>query len=186
MCPQATRPDTPIEFRRPVGLTGWQADKNRQAAIARAKEAVYEAQATIIAAQEAFPEIDFLHPDYPRTHTWPKGFINRIKKLVCKEFNISLIDMESARRLDAYVLPRHVAIYLCRTLTIKSYPEIARRFGGRDHTTAIHAVHKTEERMLANRDFCQIVVLLQEKLERDLASWRSNGTVSSGDSRSPL
>jgi chromosomal replication initiation ATPase DnaA len=175
MCPQATRPDTPIEFRRPGGITGWQSDKNRLAALARAKEAVLEAKATIKAAETAFPEFNFMVADYPRADIWPKGFINRIKKIVCKEFDISIIDIDSERRLDVCVIPRHVAIYLCRTLTLKSYPEIGRRFGGRDHTTAINAVRKTQSRMMENSEFCHTVVDLQDRLECDLARWRNGG-----------
>lgn len=76
--------------------------------------------------------------------------ITRIKAAVCKEWNISPIDLISERRTLRHVIPRQVGMYLCRKLTTRSLPEIARRFGGRDHTTALHAFGRVE--MLMQRD----------------------------------
>jgi chromosomal replication initiation ATPase DnaA len=61
---------------------------------------------------------------------------------VCNHFNVSKTDMLSSRRDKAIVMPRQVAMYVARTFTLRSLPEIGRRFGSRDHTTVIHAVGK--------------------------------------------
>jgi chromosomal replication initiator protein len=59
-------------------------------------------------------------------------------------YRIPLAQLDSRRRLLSTILPRQVAMYLCKTLTNRSLPEIGRRFGGRDHTTILHAVRKIE------------------------------------------
>lgn len=74
--------------------------------------------------------------------------IKKIQQAVCEEYNISLGDLVSQRRLDRLVLPRQVAMYLCKQLTVRSTPEIGRRFGDRDHTTILHGIRKIE-RLLA-------------------------------------
>ena len=173
MCPQAVRPDVPIELRRPIGLTGWQVEQNRLEAIARAKEAVKKAQETIIAAQAEFPEIDFLLPHYPRTGKFPYRFIKKVKKIVAKEFGIDVIDIDAGRRNHTYVVPRHVAIYLCKTLTLKSTPQLGEEFGDRDHTTVMHAIKATERRMRENKELCETIVDLLTRLEVGLAEWRA-------------
>lgn len=74
--------------------------------------------------------------------------IKKIQQAVCEEYNISFGDLVSNRRLEKLVLPRQVAMYLCSQLTVRSSPEIGRRFGDRDHTTILHGVRKIE-RLLA-------------------------------------
>ncbi|MBI1272459.1 MAG: chromosomal replication initiator protein DnaA [Alphaproteobacteria bacterium] len=71
--------------------------------------------------------------------------IDEIQKRVAEHYNIRLADMHSARRARAVARPRQVAMYLAKQLTPRSLPEIGRKFGGRDHTTVIHAVRKIEE-----------------------------------------
>ncbi len=71
--------------------------------------------------------------------------IEEIQRLVAKHYNVPKTDLLSARRSRAIVRPRQVAMYLSKTLTLRSLPEIGRRFGGRDHTTVLHAVRKVEE-----------------------------------------
>lgn len=61
---------------------------------------------------------------------------------VCNHYDVSKTDMLSARRDRKIVIPRQVAMYVARTFTLRSLPEIGRRFGGRDHTTVMHAVGK--------------------------------------------
>ena len=60
-------------------------------------------------------------------------------------YNVSKHDLLSARRTRAIVRPRQIAMYLAKTMTPRSFPEIGKRFGGRDHTTVLHAVRKVEE-----------------------------------------
>lgn len=72
----------------------------------------------------------------------PEPPIKAIKRAACEYFEISMIDIESARRTADMVYPRQIAMYLARVATRKSTPEIGRRFGGRDHTTVLHAFNK--------------------------------------------
>lgn len=68
--------------------------------------------------------------------------VDRIQRAVCEAFSISLTDMSSKRRARAVARPRQVAMYLSKKLTKRSLPDIGRRFGGRDHTTVMHAVKR--------------------------------------------
>jgi hypothetical protein len=88
--------------------------------------------------------------------------ITRIKAAVCKEWDISAVDLISERRTLRHVIPRQVGMYLCRKLTTRSLPEIARRFGGRDHSTVHYAIRKTEERIEADAILRARVTVLAE------------------------
>jgi chromosomal replication initiator protein len=70
--------------------------------------------------------------------------VEEILNLVSAHFNVARADLLSSRRTASVVRPRQIAMYLSRTLTLRSLPEIGRRFGGRDHTTVLHAVRKVE------------------------------------------
>jgi len=91
--------------------------------------------------------------------------IEEIQKRVAEHFNIRLSDMHSARRARAVARPRQVAMYLAKQLTSRSLPEIGRKFGGRDHTTVMHAVRKVEELRKLDSGFCEDVDLLRRMLE---------------------
>lgn len=71
--------------------------------------------------------------------------VDRIQKAAAKQFGITMDEMLSKRRARAIARPRQAAMYLAKTLTTRSLPDIGRRFGGRDHTTVIHAVKRIEE-----------------------------------------
>jgi chromosomal replication initiator protein len=70
--------------------------------------------------------------------------IEDIQRVVARRYNVSRSDLLSSRRTANVVRPRQIAMYLAKTLTLRSLPEIGRRFGGRDHTTVLHAVRKIE------------------------------------------
>ncbi len=91
--------------------------------------------------------------------------IEEIQKRVAEHFNIKVSDMHSARRSRAVARPRQVAMYLAKQLTPRSLPEIGRKFGGRDHTTVMHAVRKVEELRTADSSFAEDVELLRRMLE---------------------
>ena len=91
--------------------------------------------------------------------------IEEIQKRVAEHFNIRISDMHSARRARAVARPRQVAMYLAKQLTSRSLPEIGRKFGGRDHTTVMHAVRKVEELRKLDSGFCEDVDLLRRMLE---------------------
>jgi chromosomal replication initiator protein len=71
--------------------------------------------------------------------------IEEIQRIVARHYNVSKQDLLSNRRTRIIVKPRQVAMYLAKTMTPRSLPEIGRRFGGRDHTTVLHAVRKIED-----------------------------------------
>jgi chromosomal replication initiator protein len=91
--------------------------------------------------------------------------IDDIQKQVASHYNIKVSDMHSARRARAVARPRQVAMYLSKKLTSKSLPEIGRRFGGKDHTTVMHAVKRVEEICKIDNDFAQDVDLLMRMLQ---------------------
>ena len=79
-----------------------------------------------------------------RAHEPKRVKIEGIQKLVATHYSVLRDDMNSSTRRAAVVKPRQVAMFLARNLTGRSLPEIGRRFGGRDHTTVLHAVRKIE------------------------------------------
>jgi len=91
--------------------------------------------------------------------------IEEIQKRVAEHFNIRLADMHSARRSRSVARPRQVAMYLAKQLTSRSLPEIGRKFGGRDHTTVMHAVKKVDELRDIDSSFAEDVELLKRMLE---------------------
>jgi chromosomal replication initiator protein len=91
--------------------------------------------------------------------------MDEIQKRVAEHFQIRLSDMSSARRSRTVARPRQIAMYLSKQLTSRSLPEIGRAFGGRDHTTVIHAVRKVEELMAGDVAFAEDVDLLTRMLE---------------------
>ncbi|MEI7606991.1 MAG: chromosomal replication initiator protein DnaA [Rhodospirillaceae bacterium] len=91
--------------------------------------------------------------------------IDEIQKKVAEHYTIKLADMHSARRSRTVARPRQVAMYLCKQLTTRSLPEIGRKFGGRDHTTVIHAVKKVEELRSIDSSFDEDIELLRRMLE---------------------
>jgi len=91
--------------------------------------------------------------------------IEEIQKRVAEHFNVRLSDMHSPRRARAVARPRQVAMYLAKQLTPRSLPEIGRKFGGRDHTTVMHAVRKIEELRAADSALSEDIDLLRRMLE---------------------
>ena len=91
--------------------------------------------------------------------------IEEIQKKVAQHFNIRLADMHSARRARAVARPRQVAMYLAKQLTTRSLPEIGRKFGGRDHTTVMHAVKRIEELRQTDAALAEDIDLLRRMLE---------------------
>lgn len=88
--------------------------------------------------------------------------VEDIQKTVAAHFNIKIADMHSARRSRMVARPRQVAMYIAKRMTTKSLPEIGRRFGGKDHTTVMHAVKRVEELMVEDKEFAQEVELLHK------------------------
>ncbi len=90
--------------------------------------------------------------------------IELIQKLVAEHFKIKVADLKSEKRLKNFVIPRQLAIYLCRELTKASYPEIGEKFGGKDHSTVIYAVKKISAILEEKPDIFNSYELLKKKL----------------------
>ena len=91
--------------------------------------------------------------------------IDEIQRRVAEYFNVKMGDMLSARRARSVARPRQIAMYLSKQLTTRSLPEIGRKFGGRDHTTVIHAVRKIEQLREEDAALDEDVDLLRRMLE---------------------
>jgi chromosomal replication initiator protein len=90
--------------------------------------------------------------------------IDEIQRKVAEHFNMRVADMHSERRARAVARPRQVAMFLSKELTQRSLPEIGRKFGGRDHTTVMHAVKKVVELMANDHGFAEDIELLRRTL----------------------
>lgn len=90
--------------------------------------------------------------------------VDEIQKTVADHFNLKQADLLSERRTRSVARPRQMAMYLCKQHTTRSYPDIGRRFGGRDHTTVLHGVRKIEELMAQDDQIARDVEALTRKL----------------------
>ncbi len=94
-----------------------------------------------------------------------KVTVEEIQRKVATHYNLRMTDLLSPRRARAVARPRQIAMFLSKTLTSKSLPEIGRRFGGRDHTTVIHAVKTIEKLKETDSQIAEDVELLRRMLE---------------------
>lgn len=90
--------------------------------------------------------------------------VKSIQLAVTEHYGLSLTELLSGRRTWAVVGPRQIAMYLAKILTTHSYPEIGRRFGGRDHTTVLHAIRTVSNKCQTNPDIKDVVALIREKV----------------------
>lgn len=88
-----------------------------------------------------------------------------IKKEVCKKYNIKISDIESAKRKREFSHPRQVAMYLCRELTDSSLPKIGEHFGGRDHTTVLHAYDKISAELKTDSLLAEEIRRIKEDIQ---------------------
>jgi chromosomal replication initiator protein len=103
---------------------------------------------------------DLIRPQEPR-----RVKIEDIQRVVARQYNVSRSDLLSSRRTANVVRPRQVAMYLAKTLTLRSLPEIGRRFGGRDHTTVLHAVRKIENLVGNDIALAEEIEILKRQLQ---------------------
>jgi chromosomal replication initiator protein len=92
--------------------------------------------------------------------------IDDILKIVGRHYNVQKADLLSPRRSRTVVVPRQVGMYLAKKLTSRSLPEIGRRFGGRDHSTVLHAVRKIDEQIRVDEQLAKDVALLIRLMEQ--------------------
>ncbi len=91
--------------------------------------------------------------------------IEDIQRVVARHYNVSKADLLSSRRTRTIVRPRQIAMYLAKMLTPRSLPEIGRRFGGRDHTTVLHAVRKIEGLIEGDMTLADEIELLKRMID---------------------
>jgi len=91
--------------------------------------------------------------------------VENIQKSVADFYNIKVADMYSKRRPANIAMPRQVAMYLAKELTQKSFPEIGDLFGGRDHTTVLHAVKKISDLRIRNAELNHQLHILEQQLK---------------------
>jgi len=95
--------------------------------------------------------------DYVKKGISEKDNIAKIQKVVAEYFHVTVDDLKSKKRSANLTFPRQVAMYMCRKLTDESFPKIGTEFGGKDHTTVMHAVDKIEKEIKINKELYNIV-----------------------------
>ena len=90
--------------------------------------------------------------------------IDTIQDVVSSYYNLKVEDLKSQRRTRNVTVPRQIAMYLCRTLTDMSLPKIGEEFGGRDHTTVIHAYDKISDNLKTDEALQNVINDLTKKL----------------------
>jgi chromosomal replication initiator protein len=123
------------------------------------------AHATLTSAAVTLETAEIAIRDLVRNREPKRVKIEDIQKLVASRYNVSRSDILSERRTAAVVRPRQIAMYLAKVLTLRSLPEIGRRFGGRDHTTVLHAVRKIEKAIGEDTGLNEEVELLKRMLQ---------------------
>lgn len=97
--------------------------------------------------------------------------VDKVQEMVARHYHMDLSDMKSKRRTDAIAFPRQIAMYLARTLTEMSTPQIGDAFGGKDHTTVMHACQKVKNRLESDPFFAALV----NKIIQDIRQGQSPG-----------
>ncbi len=131
--------DVPLPVLAHVAAQVTQSGRDLEAAVTRLlhHSQFYKKAVTTDLADEVIR--DLVRPTDPR-----RIRVEDILKVVSKHYGVTRADLLSSRRTANVVRPRQIAMYLAKVLTLRSLPEIGRRFGGRDHTTVLHAVRKIE------------------------------------------
>lgn len=93
-----------------------------------------------------------------------KNEVSRIQRIVAEHFKISIDDLKSKKRISNISFPRQIAMYLCRKLTDESFPKIGMEFGGKDHTTVMHACKKIEDKLKFDKNLQEEI----DKMEKDI------------------
>jgi hypothetical protein len=131
--------------------------------------------AAIEAPLVSVPSVEVVTPDTETSNTDSNWFVvlapgdghpcvRDIQKMVCKHYGVTMTELLSSRRTANIVKPRQVAMFLCKELTPRTLPELGRRFGGRDHTTVLHAVRKIPRDAFKDASLAHDIVIIREKL----------------------
>ncbi|MCL5269203.1 MAG: chromosomal replication initiator protein DnaA [bacterium] len=93
--------------------------------------------------------------------------VEKIQMAVCNYFNVTLHELTGQNRSRKYAMPRQLAAYLCRELTGASFPDLARKFGGRDHTSIIHACNKVRKDMATQLNLQNLIKYLTKLIKEE-------------------
>lgn len=104
--------------------------------------------------------LEYIEPPLPRRIT-----VADTQRAVCDWFGLKMMDMRSARRTRTIARPRQIGMYLARELTPRSMPEIGRIYGGRDHTTVLHACRQIEKLRKVDPELDSDVRAIRQDLE---------------------
>ena len=104
---------------------------------------------TVELTQEALKDI--IESNQPKKNK--QITVNLIKEVVANNYGVDIQTMESKKRTRAVAFPRQIAMYIARKLTSLSLPQIGKKFGGRDHSTVLHAFNKIKDKMEDEKDF---------------------------------
>ncbi len=94
--------------------------------------------------------------------------VEAIQKLVAEHYNLKISDLKSPRRLKVLTVPRQIAMFLCRKHVKSSFPELGMKFGGKDHSTVVHAVQKIEKLLQKDLSLRNEVQNLEKRLESEI------------------
>ena len=101
--------------------------------------------------------------DYFSKSIISKNKVQKVQQLVAKEYNITVDDLKSKRRVASIAVPRQIAMYICRVVLEETLPKIGIEFGGKDHTTVMHSVDKIKKEVKINNELnLQIQKIIQE------------------------
>jgi chromosomal replication initiator protein len=96
----------------------------------------------------------------------PAVTVETIQKLVADHFNLRVTELKSKTNSQQVAFPRQIAMFLCKEMTTCSLPEIGRRFGGKHHSTVIHAIQKIEEMRRRDKEFGRLVESFEQSLHQ--------------------
>lgn len=120
----------------------------------------FDSQITLEIAQEQLK--DFY--SNPRTGNIS---VQNIMKTVALNFNITVEEMKSSKRQQKFVNPRHIALYICHELTEYTYTDLGNEFGGRDHSSIMHAVEKVEEKIKTDSNYKQMIDFIIKRIKEN-------------------
>lgn len=151
--------DVPMPVLAHIAAQVTQSGRDLEAAVTRLlhHSQFYKKAVTTDLADEVIR--DLVRPTDPR-----RIRVEDILRVVSKHYNVTRADLLSSRRTANVVRPRQIAMYLAKVLTLRSLPEIGRRFGGRDHTTVLHAVRKIEGLVQGDKALAEEIEVLKRML----------------------
>ncbi|MBY0532511.1 MAG: chromosomal replication initiator protein DnaA [Xanthobacteraceae bacterium] len=151
--------DVPMPVLAHIASQVTQSGRDLEAAVTRLlhHSQFYKKAVTTELADEVIR--DLVRPTDPR-----RIRVEDILRVVSKHYGVTRADLLSSRRTANVVRPRQIAMYLAKVLTLRSLPEIGRRFGGRDHTTVLHAVRKIEGLVQGDKALAEEIEVLKRML----------------------